>query len=155
MPKGSPGQRRGRRGPNKPPAAPKKRATKKKAPAPAPEPPAELERDPAARERRRAAQVAEAMKACRLKNPGARGIAQDSLESLLLRRDLYTAAAAAGDLTSEEGAVANAVDRNTMKLLGIMGVDALRDEDDCDVCMGRGTVDGDDCEACDGMGVID
>lgn len=158
MATGNPGERRGARGPNRPrPAAaeggkPPRRAKAKAKPkvevsaaAPAPADP----------EHRRERQIGLAMEDCRLRNTGSREIAEDSLRVLLQHRDLLGERMAEGTITSEEGAVANGVQRNIMKWISAMGVDALRDVDDCPECNGTGRLDGEDCEKCDGMGVAE
>lgn len=151
MATGSPGKRRGARGPNA------RGVAKAKAKGRVLDQRVSLALAATAEERvaRRAKQVEDAMADCRLTNRGARSIAEESLVAMLELRDLLRERAEAGTITSEEGAVANAVQRNILKWIMTMGVERLRDHDDCPVCDGRGRVDGEDCEACDGTGVAE
>lgn len=159
MATGNPGKRRGARGPNRPhpvDGEPKPRRTRGPAKeAAAKEEPPPADPGPPPDRRRRERQIGLAMKDCRLKNPGSREIAEDSLRVLLQHRDVLAQRMEEGTITSEEGAVANGVQRNIMKWIGAMGVDSLRDPDDCPACNGTGRVDGEDCEDCDGSGVTE
>ena len=143
--KGSPGKRRGRRGPNASKRTQVSEATRREA-----ERVVNMTSDELSD--RRSAQVEAVTESARMKNKAALGIMADQLGAQLAQRDFLLAKMHKGDITSDESKVLNGLNQKVLKTLAMMGVDELRDPDDCPDCNGEGEVDGEFCETCDGRG---
>ena len=150
MPKGSPGKRRGRRGPNASKQPKVTEATRREAAAAAV---ASMPKEELAE--RRMAQAAKIKSSSRMKNPVALEVAIDTLLTALEQRDYLRVKLHKDEMTSDESKVLyGLVGQKIPKLLQGLGVDDLREEGDCPDCDGDGEIDGVTCETCDGTGGV-
>lgn len=144
MPRGGPGQRRGRKGREN-------TSNRRKARVHTVWTPANLE-DAQARNKANAERVAELIQDSRLKSKAKIRTIADNLLVAFNQRDLYADLILKRDLTADEGKAANAVRKDIQTELKALGVDSMMDEDDCRACAGTGKINGKTCEHCNGTG---